>query len=80
MIRRYVFYVVLPVVCSNYLPLIHDITFLLLLIAKMIFGLSAKIADVKIVFLNGNLDEEIFMNCPEGLDGDSHKDALKLQK
>ena len=31
---------------ENYLPVVHDITFFLLLIAKMIYGLSAEIVDV----------------------------------
>ncbi len=46
----------------------------------MIFGLSTKIVDVETTFLYRNLDEEIFMNCPEVLDGATDQDAVKLQK
>ncbi len=51
-----------------------------MLTAKMTYSLSAKIVDVEAAFLYGDLDEEIFMNCPEGLDGATDQDALKLQK
>ncbi len=36
---------------ENYSPVVHDINFCLLLIEKMIHGLSAKIVDVKTEFL-----------------------------
>ncbi len=60
--------------------MVHDIIFCLLLIAKIIYELSAKIVDVETAFLYGDLDEKIFMNCPEGLDGATDQDALTLQK
>ncbi len=41
---------------ENYSPVVHDTTFCLLIIAKMIFGLSAKIIDVETTFLYGDLD------------------------
>ncbi len=65
---------------ENYLTVVCDITFSLLIIAKMIFGLSAKILDVKTTFLYRDFDEEVFMSCPEGLDGVTDQEALKLQK
>ena len=57
----------IPVVdfTENYPPVVHDITFCLLLIAKMIYGLSAKIVDFETAFLYGNLNEDIFMNFHE---------------
>ncbi len=65
---------------KNYSPVVHGITYHLLLIANMICGLSAKIVNVEAAFLYRDLSEEIFMNCPEGLDGATDQDALKLQK
>ncbi len=65
---------------ENYSPVVHGITFCLLLIAKIIYGLSAKIVDVETAFLYGDLDEEIFMNCPKELPHATDQDALKLQK
>ena len=65
---------------ENYSPVVHDITLCLLLIAKMIHGLSVKIVNVETAFLYGNLDKEIFMNYPKGLPHATDQDALKLQK
>ena len=65
---------------ENYSPAVHDINFCLLLIAKMIYELSAKIVDVESEFLYGDLDEEIFLNCPKGMPRTTDQDALKLQK
>ena len=45
----------------------------------MIYVLSAKIVHIETAFLYRDLDEEIFMNCPEGLDGASDQDTLILQ-
>ena len=65
---------------ENYSPMVHGITFCLFLIAKMIYGFSAKIVDVETAFLHGDLDKEIFMNCPEGLEDTTDQDALKLHE
>ena len=34
----------------------------------MVLGLSANIVDVETIFLYGNLEEEINMGCPPGMD------------
>ncbi len=52
---------------ENYSPVVHDITFQILILAMMLFGLSAKIVDVETAFLYGKLDEEIYMECTPGM-------------
>ena len=52
---------------ESYAPVINDVTWRILLIAKMVWNLDAKIVDVETAFLHGELDEEIYMDCPEGL-------------
>jgi len=44
----------------------------------MVYGLKAKVIDVETAFLYGDLEEEIFMECPHGLEGVTEKDALQL--
>ena len=66
---------------SNYSPVVHDITFRVLILAIMLFKLSAKIVDVETAFLHGDLEEEIYMECPEGLEGaNKQEDALLLRR
>ena len=48
----------------------------ILLIAKMVLGLSSVLFDVETAFLLGNLEEELYMDCPEGMD---HEDDECLQ-
>jgi Reverse transcriptase (RNA-dependent DNA polymerase) len=50
-----------------------------MLIAKRIWNLQASIVDVESAFLHGDLQEEIYMNVPEGLQQDSHS-CLLLKK
>ena len=63
-----------------YLPVVHDITFRVMILAMIIFCLTGKIVDAETAFLYGELEEEIYMECPEGLAGASKEDVLLLQK
>ena len=49
------------------MPVVHDITFQILILAMILFGLSAKNVDLETAFLYGELDEEIYMECPPGM-------------
>jgi hypothetical protein len=50
-----------------------------MLIARLIWSLETSIVDVKKLFLDGELQEEIYMNIPEGMSYDS-KHCLVLLK
>ncbi len=43
---------------DNYSPVVHNITFRVLILAIMIFQLSAKTVDVEMALLYGDLEEE----------------------
>ena len=51
---------------DRYSPVVKDITFCTLLLAMMVEELSGETADVETAFLHGDLEEEIFMECPKG--------------
>ena len=64
-----------------YSPMINDVTFRLLLVVKIIFGLDSWLFDVETAFLLGDLEGiEIYMRLPEGLPGDPRTDCVKLLK
>jgi Reverse transcriptase (RNA-dependent DNA polymerase) len=65
---------------SNYAPVINDVTWRIMLIAMLKNLWSAKIIDVETAFLHGDLEEDIYMDCPPGLeDADNKTECLKLQ-
>ena len=65
---------------ASYSPVINDITFQMLLLAMIYFGLTGKIVDVETAFLYGDLEEEIYMECPPGMTGMTSAQVLLLLK
>jgi Reverse transcriptase (RNA-dependent DNA polymerase) len=51
-----------------------------LIVAKMVWNLKAKIVDVETAILHGDLDEEIYMDGPEGFRLDRLSDCVLLKK
>ena len=62
-----------------YSPVVHDVTFRIMLVAELKWKLKSKIVDVESAFLNGDLEEEIYMDCPDGMKH-SPEDCLLLLK
>jgi hypothetical protein len=60
-------------------PVANDVTFRVLLLYMIINKLSALIFDVETAFLNGVLEETIYMDCPEGMPHDKDE-CLLLEK
>jgi histone deacetylase 1/2 len=63
---------------ESYSPVANDVTIRLLLVAMILFGLSAKIVDVETAFLYGELEKEVYMENPEGLEDSNDDEALLL--
>jgi len=57
---------------ENYAPFINDVAWQILLIAKLVWKLSAIIINVDTAFLYRDLEEEIYMQMPEGMTGFSN--------
>ena len=65
---------------DSYSPVVHDIAFCALLLARMVKELSGKITGVKTAFLQGDLEEDIFIECPKEMDTESDSKILILDK
>jgi hypothetical protein len=46
---------------------INNVVFWILIICQIIWGLTAVLIDVEVAFLNGELDEIMCMECPDGI-------------
>ena len=53
---------------ENYAPVVNDVTYRILIICIILFKLQAKIVDVETTFLHGDINVEIYMDCPEGIE------------
>ena len=60
-------------------PVANDVSFRIILICMIIWGLEALIFDVETAFLLGDLKEVIFMDCPEGMEHEDDE-CLLLEK
>jgi Reverse transcriptase (RNA-dependent DNA polymerase) len=52
---------------ESFAPVLNDVSFRIILIAKLAWNLTYTISDIKTAFLNGDLDEEIYVEVPMGL-------------
>jgi Reverse transcriptase (RNA-dependent DNA polymerase) len=49
-------------------PVVHDATFCVVLVQKLVYNLHSRQFDIVTAFLYGLLDEEIYMEFPEAYD------------
>jgi Reverse transcriptase (RNA-dependent DNA polymerase) len=64
---------------ESFAHVINDVSFRIMLVAKLIWNLKDCIVDVETAFLHGELEEEIYMNIPKGMNSDSNS-CLLLNK
>jgi hypothetical protein len=60
---------------ESFAPVLNDVSFRIMLIAKLVWNMTCSVADIETAFLHGDLDEEIYMEVPKGL---TIKDNKKL--
>jgi hypothetical protein len=57
---------------ESFAPVVNDLSFRIILSAKLLWDLQASIVDVETAFLHGNLQEEMYMNVPKGMSQDDN--------
>jgi hypothetical protein len=74
-------YIQIPGVNSNesFAPVVNYVSFIIILSAKLLWDLQVSIVDVETAFLHGDLQEEIYMNVPKGMNQDDNT-CLLLKK
>jgi hypothetical protein len=60
-------------------PVVNDVTFRIWLVLVMLWNLDTIVFDIEVAFLNGELEHEIFMECPDGLEHTSDEVLLLLK-
>jgi hypothetical protein len=53
-------------------PVVNDVSFRIILNAKLLWDLQASIVDVETQFQHGDLQEDIYMNVPKGMSQDDN--------
>ena len=61
---------------KNYSLVMNDIMLCVLLLIMIHFGLLAKEVNVETAFLYGELEDEIYMECPTGMEGIRKNDCI----
>jgi hypothetical protein len=61
---------------ESFAPVLNDVSFRLMLIAKLVWDMTSTVVDIETPFLHGNLDEEIYMDVPMGLSTEPNKKLL----
>ena len=69
---------------DNFAPVAHDVSFRIALARMMVENLDSLVMDVETAFLYGDIEEEIFMKSPVGMEeidpGSSPEDCYQLKK
>ena len=65
---------------ENYSLVVNNTTFQVLQLMVLHFGYVAKIVDVETAFLYGDLEEEIYMECPQGMSNVTKDNCIILNK
>jgi Reverse transcriptase (RNA-dependent DNA polymerase)/gag-polypeptide of LTR copia-type/Zinc knuckle len=61
---------------ESFAPVLNDVSFRLMLIAKLVWDMTSTVVDIETAFLHGDLDEEIYMDVPMGLSTEPNKKLL----
>ena len=62
---------------EHFAPVVNDTSYCIMIAVKMMMGLKAKIVNIETAFLHSDLEEEIYMDAPEGI-GVTEDEVVKL--
>ena len=63
---------------ANYAPVINDVTWRVIMIVMLLKKYDGKLIDIGVVFLHGNLEEEMYIDCPQRLEDEKEDEYVKL--
>jgi hypothetical protein len=61
---------------ESFAPALNDVSFRIMLIAKIVWDMTSTVVDIETAFLHGDLDEEIYMEVPKGLEIEHNKKLM----
>ena len=61
---------------ESFAPVLNDVSFRIMLTAKIVWDMTSTVVDIETAFLHGDLDEEIYMDVPLGLSTGPNKKLL----
>jgi hypothetical protein len=64
---------------ESFAPVLNDVSFRIMLIAKLVWDMTSTVVEIETAFLHGDLDEEIYMEVPKGIEIE-HNKKLMLKK
>jgi len=64
---------------ESYAPVVNDVTYRVMIIISIMLELSPGLIDVEVAFLHGELEETIYMECPQGIQHNGNQ-VLHLKK
>ena len=63
---------------GNYAPVINYVTWRVLLIVMLLNKYNGKLLDIEVAVLHGNVEKEMYMECPQGLEDANEDECVKL--
>jgi hypothetical protein len=61
---------------ESFAPVLNDVSFIIMLIAKLVWNMRCSVVDIETVFLHRDLHEEVYMEVPKGLDIEDNKKLI----
>jgi hypothetical protein len=52
---------------ERFAPVLHDVSFRLILIEKLVWGITCTVVDIETAFLHADLNDDLNMEVPQGL-------------